>query len=75
MAHRDHSTHQAGADRGARDLAFLHVHPIEESFDFAVIYPSLSRYRLCLQFSVIGEVHLAEFTQVVPRAARDRAGW
>lgn len=53
------------------DLAFLHVHPIEEALDFAVIYPSPGRYRLFLQFSVEGEVHLAAFTQVVPREARD----
>ena len=53
------------------DLAFLHVHPIEEGLDFAVVYPSPGRYRLFLQFSVQGEVHLAAFTQVVPREAGD----
>jgi hypothetical protein len=53
------------------DLAFLHVHPIEDSLDFAVTYPSPGRYRSFLQFSVEGEVRLATFTQVVPRAARD----
>jgi hypothetical protein len=57
------------------DLAFLHVHPIEDSLDFAVTYLSPGRYRLFLQFSVEGEVHLATFTQVVPRADRDRAIW
>jgi hypothetical protein len=53
------------------DLAFLHVHPIEEGLDFAVIYPSPGRYRLFLQFSVEGEVHLAAFIQGVPREPRD----
>ncbi len=53
------------------DLAFLHVHPLEEGLDFAMNYPSPGRYRLFLQFSVDGEVHLAAFTQVVPREDRD----
>jgi len=53
------------------DLAFLHVHPIEEALDFAVIYPSPGRYRLFLQFSVEGEVHLASVTEVVPQEDRD----
>jgi len=51
------------------DLAFLHVHPIEESLDFAVIYASPGRYRLFLQFSVVGEVHLG----VVESQRRARA--
>ncbi len=52
------------------DLAFLHVHPIDDGSDFAVRYPSPGRYRLFLQFSVEGEVHLAGFTRVVTRDAR-----
>ena len=44
------------------DLAFLHVHPAGGGLEFAVLYPSPGRYRLFVQFSVAGTIHVAEFT-------------
>jgi hypothetical protein len=49
------------------DLAFLHVHPDEDSLAFMAEFPSAGRYRLYLQFEHDGRVHTAEFTQEVSR--------
>jgi hypothetical protein len=49
------------------DLAFLHVHPDEDSLAFMAEFPSAGRYGLYLQFKHEGEVHTAAFTQDVPR--------
>ena len=49
------------------DLAFLHVHPDEDSLAFMAEFPSAGRYRLYLQFKHHGRVHTAEFTQQVTR--------
>jgi hypothetical protein len=49
------------------DLAFLHVHPDEDSLAFIAEFPSAGRYRLYLQFKHEGRVHTAEFTQEVSR--------
>ena len=49
------------------DLAFLHVHPDENSLRFMAAFPSPGRYRLFLQFKVDGRVHTAEFTREVTR--------
>jgi hypothetical protein len=49
------------------DLAFLHVHPDEDSLRFMATFPTAGRYRLFLQFKVDGRVHTAAFTQEVSR--------
>jgi hypothetical protein len=49
------------------DLAFLHVHPDEDSLAFIAEFPTAGRYRLYLQFKHEGRVHTAEFTQDVSR--------
>jgi hypothetical protein len=49
------------------DLAFLHVHPDEDSLAFMAEFPSAGRYGLYLQFKHHGRVHTAEFTQEVTR--------
>jgi len=49
------------------DLAFLHVHPDEDSLAFMAEFPSAGRYALYLQFKHAGRVHTAEFTQEVSR--------
>lgn len=49
------------------DLAFLHVHPDENSLLFEASFPTAARYRLFLQFKVAGRVHTAAFTQEVSR--------
>jgi hypothetical protein len=49
------------------DLAFLHVHPDENTLKFMAQFPTAGRYRLFLQFKVDGRVHTAEFTQEVAR--------
>jgi hypothetical protein len=49
------------------DLAFLHVHPDENSLKFMATFPTAGRYRLFLQFQVDGRVHTAAFTQEVSR--------
>ena len=49
------------------DLAFLHVHPDEDSLAFMAEFPSAGRYGLYLQFKHEGRVHTAEFTQEVSR--------
>jgi hypothetical protein len=49
------------------DLAFLHVHPDENSLRFMAEFPTAGRYRLFLQFKTAGRVHTAAFTQEVSR--------
>ena len=49
------------------DLAFLHVHPDEDSLRFMAAFPTAGRYRLFLQFKTDGRVHTAAFTQEVSR--------
>ena len=49
------------------DLAFLHVHPDEDSLKFMATFPTAGAYRLFLQFKVDGRVHTAAFTQEVAR--------
>jgi hypothetical protein len=49
------------------DLAFLHVHPDEDSLEFMATFPTAGAYRLFLQFKVDGRVHTAAFTQEVSR--------
>ncbi len=49
------------------DLAFLHVHPDEDSLSFMARFPTEGRYRLYLQFKHEGSVHTAAFTQEVTR--------
>lgn len=49
------------------DLAFLHVHPDENSLRFMAEFPTAGRYRLFLQFQTEGRVHTAAFTQEVSR--------
>jgi hypothetical protein len=47
------------------DLAFLHVHPMDDSVRFAATFPTQGRYRLFLQFQHEGRVHTVAFTQEV----------
>jgi hypothetical protein len=49
------------------DLAFLHVHPDENSLRFEATFPNAGSYRLFLQFKVAGRVHTAAFTQEMSR--------
>ena len=50
------------------DLAFLHVHPDENSLRFMATFPTAGNYRLFLQFKTEdGRVHTAAFTQEVSR--------
>jgi hypothetical protein len=49
------------------DLAFLHVHPDENSLRFMAQFPTAGSYRLFLQFQTEGRVHTAAFTQEVSR--------
>jgi hypothetical protein len=50
------------------DLAFLHVHPDENSLRFEATFPTAGRYRLYLQFKTEdGRVHTAAFTREVTR--------
>lgn len=49
------------------DLAYLHVHPDENSLRFMAGFPTAGTYRLFLQFKVGDRVHTAEFTQEVVR--------
>jgi len=44
------------------DLAYLHVHPDEDSLSFAATFPTAGRYRLFLDVKVGGEVWTAPFT-------------
>jgi hypothetical protein len=47
------------------DLAFLHVHPADDSVSFAATFPTEGRYRLFLQFKHEGRVQTVTFTQEV----------
>jgi hypothetical protein len=50
------------------DLAFLHVHPDENSLKFMASFPTAGSYRLFLQFKTDdGRLHTAAFTQEVTR--------
>jgi hypothetical protein len=50
------------------DLAFLHVHPDENSLKFMATFPTAGSYRLFLQFKTTdGRLHTAAFTQEVTR--------
>jgi hypothetical protein len=50
------------------DLAFLHVHPDEDSLKFMATFPTAGSYRLFLQFKTAdGRLHTAAFTQEVTR--------
>ena len=50
------------------DLAFLHVHPDENSLRFMATFPTAGSYRLFLQFKTgDGRIHTAAFTQEVAR--------
>jgi hypothetical protein len=49
------------------DLAYLHVHPDENSLKFMAEFPTAGTYRLFLQFQTDGRVHTAAFTQEVSR--------
>ena len=49
------------------DLAFLHVHPDENSLRFMAEFPTAGTYRLFLQFETDGRVHTAAFTQEASR--------
>jgi len=50
------------------DLAFLHVHPDENSLKFMATFPTAGKYRLFLQFKTDdGRLHTAAFTQEVTR--------
>ncbi|MDQ3739479.1 MAG: hypothetical protein M3389_00920, partial [Actinomycetota bacterium] len=47
------------------DLAFLHVHPMDDGVTFEAEFPSPGRYRLFLQFQHEGRVHTVAFTQEI----------
>ena len=47
------------------DMAFLHVHPMDEGVNFEATFPSAGRYRLFLQFKHEGRVHTVAFTEEV----------
>ena len=47
------------------DLAFLHVHPVGDTTEFAATFPTRGRYRLFLQFRHEGEVQTVAFTHEV----------
>lgn len=47
------------------DLAFLHVHPDENSLRFMATFPSAGTYRLFLQFKSEGRLHTVAFTREV----------
>jgi hypothetical protein len=47
------------------DMAFLHVHPMDDGVRFAATFPTEGRYRLFLQFQHEGRVHTVAFTQEV----------
>ncbi|MTD47545.1 hypothetical protein GKE82_25405 [Conexibacter sp. W3-3-2] len=57
----------------AGDLAYLHVHPLEETatqtdqIRFAATFPTAGRYRLFLQFKTDGAVRTVDYTVEVPR--------
>ena len=47
------------------DMAFLHVHPADDSVRFAATFPTEGRYRLFLQFKHAGRVQTVAFTKEV----------
>ena len=47
------------------DMAFLHVHPMDDGVRFAATFPTAGRYRLFLQFKHEGRVQTVAFTQAV----------
>ena len=47
------------------DMAFLHVHPLDDGVRFAATFPTAGRYRLFLQFQHEGRIHTVAFTQEV----------
>jgi hypothetical protein len=47
------------------DMAFLHVHPMDDGVHFAATFPTAGRYRLFLQFQHEGRVQTVAFTQEV----------
>jgi len=47
------------------DMAFLHVHPMDDGVRFAATFPTAGRYRLFLQFQHEGRIHTVAFTQEV----------
>ena len=47
------------------DMAFLHVHPMDDGAHFAATFPTAGRYRLFLQFKHEGQVQTVAFTQEV----------
>jgi hypothetical protein len=47
------------------DMAFLHVHPMDDGVHFAATVPTEGRYRLFLQFQHEGRVQTVAFTQEV----------
>ena len=47
------------------DMAFLHVHPMDDGVRFAATFPTEGRYRLFLQFQHEGRVRTVAFTQEV----------
>ena len=49
------------------DLAFLHVHPYEDSLRFMATFPSAGPYRLFLQFRAQGRLRTAASIRVVSR--------
>jgi hypothetical protein len=49
------------------DLAFLHVHPHDDSVAFEAAFPTEGRYRLFLQFKHEGRVQTVAFTREVTR--------
>jgi hypothetical protein len=50
------------------DLAFLHVHPDQDSLRFEAAFPTPGSYRLFLQFKTAdGHLHTAAFTKEVAR--------
>ena len=47
------------------DLAFLHVHPMDDGVNFEATFPTEGRYRLFLQFKHEGRVQTVAFTEEV----------
>jgi len=47
------------------DMAFLHVHPMDDGVRFAATFPTAGRYRLFLQFKHEGRIQTVAFTQEV----------
>ena len=47
------------------DLAFLHVHPLDDGVTFEATFPSAGRFRLFLQFKHAGRVQTVAFTEEI----------